>query len=366
MGKPTAVATAKQSVAGAIDRQLLQGDEAALQQKSKGLKELFEKYKGAIQRGMLRDVKPDYVIATAMTAIRTNPDLLKCTSESLLAGLLQSVQLGLRLDGPLGHAYLIPFRNSKRNTTEAVFLTGYRGYIDLAYRSPKIKVISADVVREGDEFVYSRGVDEKLHHVPSGDESRPITHAYAYAKLTTGGFLFTVLTATQIEKRRAMSSSANSPAWKDHKPKMYAKTAVRDLVAYLPMAVELGQASAMEEAIDAGENPLELSDEGLAIVGPSNRKGPVQAQYEAVPEAPPPPPPVEESPGPAATGAPVNPEPFVINTDGLSLPDVKKMLNDASTRYSTGEITEKDYRNIVRILQAKRDEIEATTPGKTA
>lgn len=47
---------------------------------------------------------------------------------------------------PLGQAYLIPFWNGKARRLECQFQLGYKGMIDLAYRSGRISSIQAHVV----------------------------------------------------------------------------------------------------------------------------------------------------------------------------------------------------------------------------
>src|SRR5450756_1882780 len=60
------------------------------------------------------------------TELRKNPELLKCTPQTFILAVLNAAQLGLE-PGPLGHSYLVPFRNSKINATECTLLLGYKG-----------------------------------------------------------------------------------------------------------------------------------------------------------------------------------------------------------------------------------------------
>ena len=46
----------------------------------------------------------------AITSIQTNKLLAQCTPQSIVAGIYQAAQLGLKLDGVLGHAYLVPYK----------------------------------------------------------------------------------------------------------------------------------------------------------------------------------------------------------------------------------------------------------------
>lgn len=65
----------------------------------------------------------------------------------------------------IGQAYLIPFRNHGR--MECQFQLGYKGLIDLAYRSGEVSIIQAHTVYENDDFQYELGLDPTLRHVPA-------------------------------------------------------------------------------------------------------------------------------------------------------------------------------------------------------
>lgn len=58
--------------------------------------------------------------------------------------------------------------------------------IDLARRSGQIASLSARVVREGDEFSFEFGLDERCTP-PGENEDAPVTHVYAVARLKDGG-----------------------------------------------------------------------------------------------------------------------------------------------------------------------------------
>ena len=75
-----------------------------------------------------RHVTPEGLARIVLTEIRRTPKLLGCTQQSLLGSIMQSAQLGLE-PGVLGQCWIIPYG------TEAVFIPGYRGYAQLAWRS---------------------------------------------------------------------------------------------------------------------------------------------------------------------------------------------------------------------------------------
>lgn len=95
--------------------------------------------------------------------------------------------------------------------------------IDLARRSGQIASLSARVVREGDDFSFEFGLEEKLVHRPGENEDAPVTHVYAVARLKDGGTQFEVMTRKQIELVRAQSKAGNNGLWVTHWEEMAKK-----------------------------------------------------------------------------------------------------------------------------------------------
>ena len=181
----------------------------------------------------------------AMTYLRMQPKLYECNPYSVVGGLRLGAQLGLSL-GPLGHFYLVPFKG------EAVFILGYRGMVELAYRSNKVRRVSASVVRVGDDFSFRYGTRAVLDHVPSGPPAeREWTAVYAVAELANGGKPFVVLFAEDVEKRRARSASAKLPSspWNTDTEAMWCKSAVRALQRWLPQTPESARATVQDSGV---------------------------------------------------------------------------------------------------------------------
>src|SRR5262249_20215172 len=94
-----------------------------------------------------------------------NPQLYECEPYTLAGGMAQAASLQLQF-GPLGHVYLVPFKQ-KSGATVATFILGYKGMVELAYRSGQIKRIEASVVREGDAFDFRFGSRAFLDFAPA-------------------------------------------------------------------------------------------------------------------------------------------------------------------------------------------------------
>ena len=127
--------------------------------------------------------------AAIMSAVATNPQLQTCEAKTILSGSLLAESLNLAHSPQLGHYYLVPFNNRKQGTTEAQFILGYKGYIQLAARSGNYKHINVMEIKEG-ELVSYNPFDEEIILNPIQDvderEKTPTIGYYAMFEYTNG------------------------------------------------------------------------------------------------------------------------------------------------------------------------------------
>ena len=235
---------------------------AAPQQDFKGL---LKSQWAKISAVMPKSMSSERMMQLAISAYNQTPKLAECSTISVLSCVMKCAALGLEpsaVDG-LGRAYILPYRNKKTGRYEAQFIMGYKGMLDLARRSHEIESIAAHVVREGDEFEFEYGLNEKLRHIPSQEpkEGRPITHAYCVVHFRDGGHFFNVLTAEDIQKAKEASQGGASKfsPWQTWPEQMAQKTAVRRAFPYLPVSVEAQEAAASDEQTpdySAALNPI--------------------------------------------------------------------------------------------------------------
>lgn len=227
--------------------------------KANTIRNLLEKSKGQIAMALPKHLNADRIIRVAMTSIQRTPKLLECDPISLVGAIIQSSQLGLEPDGILGHAYLVPFRNTKMNRMEVQFIPGYKGLIDLARRSGQVVSIGSHVVYSNEKFELKFGFDETIQHEPLPPSKRGERKGvYAVARLKDGSAHFEFLWAEEVEAIKNTSKAKNFGPWKTHEEEMWRKTAIRRLVKYLPVSVELAKAAAVDELADAGVNTQEF------------------------------------------------------------------------------------------------------------
>lgn len=239
------------------------------------LAELLMGQKDQIALAIPKHMTADRMLRVSMTALRTTPKLAECTPQSFLSCVMSAAQLGLEPNTPLGHCYLIPRRDKSAKVTNCTLLIGYQGMQDLARRSGQLRRIHAYVVREGDHFAWTLGINPDIQHTPaSGNENRPITHAYAVARLKDGDDVFAVLTRGEIEKRRKRGASGSGikTPWDTDYDAMALKSAVRALWAFLPKSSEMAMAVSVEEAHERAfvNLPTLPRDPGVALLAELN------------------------------------------------------------------------------------------------
>ncbi len=231
---------------------------ASLQtQKIASLAALFEEKKESIAAVVPRHVTPARMIKIVLSAVSRSPDIIACTRNSIFLAVIQASELGLEFGNTLGHAYLVPYKNKKRNNElEAIFIPGYRGLISLARRSGQILSLESRMVHEKDYFDMRLGLDPKLDHVPffDGDPGK-VRLGYALSVLRDGAKHIEPMSLTDLEKIRQRSPAAGSGPWVTDTEEMYRKTLVRRIFKYLPMSVEMAKAAEYSDIVDEKGSP---------------------------------------------------------------------------------------------------------------
>jgi recombination protein RecT len=196
-------------------------------------------YKNQLAAALPKGLSADRMVRVVLTAINKNPDLLKCTKESLWEAVMGCSALGLFPD-MLGRAYLVPYGN------KCTLIIGYKGLIDLAYRSERIDGVQLRPVFQGDYFVYRFGLEPQLEHEPCSEPGQ-LTHVYSVVHIKgAANPTFDVMRRDEVEAIRARSKAGNNGPWKTDYAAMAMKTVLRRHAKLLPMSAEMVQALEMD------------------------------------------------------------------------------------------------------------------------
>lgn len=235
---------------GIIQKSTAAKSELSAKKPVKTLRDLIKSMEGEIAKALPSVITPERFTRMVFTALSSNPKLQECTPQSFLGAMMAAAQMGTEVNTSLGMSYILPYNN--HGTMEATYILGYRGLIDLAYRSGEVKSVQAHEVYENDVFEYEYGLEPKLKHVPAKTNRGSVTHYYAVFTTKDGGFGFEVMSIEDItEFARKFSKSFNSATspWKSNFDAMAKKTVLKQVLRYAPLKTEFVRGMAQDGAI---------------------------------------------------------------------------------------------------------------------
>ncbi len=208
----------------------------------------------------------DRLKGVVLTAFTRQPKLMVCTPLSVYQALTECATYDL-WPGAQGHAYLVPYGNKRKGPDgkDALvdgrpvwedccqFQLGYRGMIDLAYRSGSIEPGSFQVspVFANDDFDLAYGSESFIKHRPKilGDRGECIGF---YAVCRPKGFrsVFDVMRKDEVDAIRGRSKSGSSGPWVTDYHAMGCKTVLRRFWKMLPASVTKDFADLLERESD--------------------------------------------------------------------------------------------------------------------
>ena len=186
------------------------------------------------------------------------PELADCYGPSLVKCAFNCAVIGLMPGDAMGHAWFVPFKNKKaQGRKETQLIIGYKGYLDLAYRSGFLVSSHPEVIVDSEEFELWN--DENGQHVRhnltpryKGDSPQPdksnIIGAYCVYQTKGGGKGLAGVTRTEINK---IDTGRN--VWLADFPAMCRKTAVLRARKDWRVTLDFERAAMLDECERAGE-----------------------------------------------------------------------------------------------------------------
>lgn len=155
---------------------------------------------------------------------------------------LKAAAFDLPIDQNLGYAYIVPFKNNKKDADgnwsskmEATFILGWKGMHQLALRTGAYKTINVVDIRDGELKSYNRLTEEvDIEFIEDDDlrESKPIIGYLGYYRLVNGAEKTIYMTVKQIEnhEKKFRKGQYMGKGWKDDFDAMARKTVYRKLI----------------------------------------------------------------------------------------------------------------------------------------
>ena len=201
-------------------------------------------------------------ISSIISAVQANPALQECSNPSILSAALLGESLKLSPSPQLGQYYLVPYKDNRRGTSEAQFILGYKGYIQLAIRSGQYKKLNVLPIKAGELVKYDPLNEEIEVNIIEDGEAREQAETIGYYAMFeyTNGFRKTlywskakmVAHAKQFSQgyRRDLEKGTSWTFWAKDFDAMAQKTMLRQLISkWGIMSIELQQAMDADNGI---------------------------------------------------------------------------------------------------------------------
>ncbi|OCJ12509.1 hypothetical protein A6U86_05660 [Rhizobium sp. AC27/96] len=203
-------------------------------------------------------IKPEKFQRVVMTAVISDPAVLRADRKSLMEAAIRAAQDGLLPDKREG-AFVV-----FGNIVQWMPMVG--GIIKRVHQSGDIKMLTARVVYGGDHFrTWIDDTGEHIEYEPAEDQDTSIIRrVFAMATTTDGAVYVEPLSAKDVEKIRNVSRSKNKGPWADWWEEMAKKSAIRRLAKRLPLSVDIHDLiqrdNAMFDLAQDAEPRLSVSD----------------------------------------------------------------------------------------------------------
>lgn len=184
-------------------------------------------------------------ISSLVSMVNADINLQQAFYESpmtVIQSALKAATFDLPIDQNLGYAYIVPFKNSKKNADgtwtkkmEASFILGWKGMHQLALRTGAYKTINVTDVREGELKSYNRLTEDvEINFIEDDDvrEATPIIGYVGYYRLVNGAEKTIYMTKKQMEnyEKKFRKGDYMGKGWKDDWNAMALKTIYRKLI----------------------------------------------------------------------------------------------------------------------------------------
>lgn len=152
---------------------------------------------------------------------------------------LKAAAFDLPIDQNLGYAYIVPFKNWKKDlgksVMEANFILGWKGMHQLALRTGAYKTINVVDIREGELKSYNRLTEEvDVEFIEDDDlrETKQVIGYLGYYRLVNGAEKTIYMTTKQIEnhEKKFRKGDYMGKGWRDDWDAMARKTVYRKLI----------------------------------------------------------------------------------------------------------------------------------------
>lgn len=199
---------------------------------------------------------------------------------TVIQSALKAATFDLPIDQNLGYAYIVPFKNYKKDlnkkVTEATFILGWKGMHQLALRTGAYKTINVVDIREGELKKYNRlteEVDIDFIEDETEREKMPVIGYVGYYRLVNGAekTIYMSVKAIENHEKKFRKGEYMGKGWRDDWDAMARKTVYRILIG------KWGVMSIDYQTADEGKQLADVMAED------ARAEGVIDAEYVDIP-----------------------------------------------------------------------------------
>ena len=210
-----------------------------------------------------------------LTALVANElALQECQPLTVMFAALKATALNLPLDKSLGMAFVIPYKDNKKNITVAQFQLGYKGVKQLALRSGQFAVIpNATDVKEGELVKRNRLTGECVFNFIEDEDERAKKKTIGYAsyfRLLNGAESTLYMSIEEVNAHALRYSQTykskldhikKASKWSTDFDEMAKKTVMKlNLSRNAPLSVEMQDAIKADQSVMFEQDKYEYID----------------------------------------------------------------------------------------------------------
>lgn len=181
-------------------------------------------------------------ISSIVSMVNADKNMQQAFYESpmtVIQSALKAATFDLPIDQNLGYAYIVPFKNYKKDLgtkkMEATFILGWKGMHQLALRTGAYKTINVVDIREGELKKYNRlteEVDINFIEDETEREKRPVIGYVGYYRLVNGAekTIYMSVKAIENHEKKFRKGEYQGKGWRDDWDAMARKTVYRILI----------------------------------------------------------------------------------------------------------------------------------------
>ena len=204
-----------------------------------------------------------------LNLLQINKQSLKgCTAHSVINAAATAATMNLAIIPTIGESYIIPFNNRKAGTKNAMFMIGWKGYVQLALRTNLYNMINPFVVYENQFHSFDYSTEELIGDFTKRPEGRIIGYA---AKIKCSNIFKKTMFwyNDEMQKHAREYSQAygyDSSWWKKDPVGMGKKTMLRQIIdKYGPKSPHIRLAMASDYSVQEQEGNFVYMDNGMTI-----------------------------------------------------------------------------------------------------